>query len=137
MRTIFSARTRASTWRQLSIWLAEAEQELGLDISDEAIAQMKANVTITDHEFEQVAEVEKKCRHDIMSYIQIFGQAAPAADGIIHWGAISCYCTGMHFSEFSHFPCGELTHQFSFLSGPARPGGVRLLRDIQTNQLDP
>lgn len=68
----------------MGIWLAEAEQELGLNISDKAVAQMKANVTITDHEFEQAAEVEKKCRHDIMSHIQIFGQAAPAAAGIIH-----------------------------------------------------
>ena len=46
---------------------------------------MKANVTITDHEFEQAAEVEKKCRHDIMSHIQIFGQVAPTAAGITHY----------------------------------------------------
>lgn len=64
---------------------------------------MEANVTIIDREFEQAAEVEKKCWHDICSHIQIFGQAAPAAAGITHWGA-TCYCTGMHFPEFSHFP---------------------------------
>ena len=67
------------------IWLAEAKQQLRLDVSDEAIARMKANITITDHEFEQAAEVEKKCRHDIMSHIQIFGQVAPTAAGITHY----------------------------------------------------
>ncbi|KAL9132158.1 MAG: hypothetical protein Q9217_000092 [Psora testacea] len=59
MKTIFSARTRASTWRQLWIWLAEAEKELGLDISDEAISQLKANVTMTDKDFEVAAAEEK------------------------------------------------------------------------------
>lgn len=93
MKTIFSARTRASTWRQLWIWLAEAEKELGLDISDQAISQMKANVTMTDQDFEVAAAEEKKRRHDVMAHVHAFGQAAPAAAGIIHWGATSCYCT--------------------------------------------
>lgn len=94
MKSIFSGRTRASTWRQLWIWLAESEKELGLEISDEAIAQMKAAQVMTDAEFAEEAEVEKKTRHDIMAHIEVFGNAAPAAAGIIHWGATSCYCTG-------------------------------------------
>ena len=60
MKTLFSARTRSSTWRQLWVWLAEAERELGLPISEEAIEQMKANVKFTDNDFVVVAEEEKK-----------------------------------------------------------------------------
>jgi adenylosuccinate lyase len=60
MKTIFSARTRASTWRRLWTWLAEAEKELGIDISDEAIKQMKANVVMTDKDFAVAAEEEQR-----------------------------------------------------------------------------
>lgn len=66
MKSLFSARTRATTWRQLWTWLAESEKELGIDISDEAIAQMKANVVMTDHCFKVAAEEERKRRHDVM-----------------------------------------------------------------------
>ncbi|KAK0100534.1 adenylosuccinase ade13 [Cadophora gregata] len=93
MKTLFSARTRSSTWRQLWVWLAEAERELGLPISEEAIAQMKANVTFTDNDFIVAAEEEKKRRHDVMAHVHAFGLVAPAAAGIIHWGATSCYVT--------------------------------------------
>lgn len=61
MKTIFSARTRATTWRLLWVWLAEAEKELGIDISDEAIKQMKANVVMTDKDFVVAAEEETRC----------------------------------------------------------------------------
>ena len=60
MKTLFSARIRSSTWRQLWVWLAEAERELGLPISEEAIEQMKANVKFTDNDFVVAAEEEKK-----------------------------------------------------------------------------
>lgn len=93
MKTIFSARERASTWRQLWVWLAESERELGLDISLEAIQQMKDNVKMTDESFKVAAEEEKKRRHDVMAHVHAFGQLAPAAAGIIHWGATSCYVT--------------------------------------------
>ncbi|QSS54824.1 adenylosuccinate lyase [Histoplasma capsulatum var. duboisii H88] len=93
MKTIFSARTRSTTWRKLWIWLAEAEKELGVEISDEAIAQMKANVLMTDNCFKVAAEEEKRRRHDVMAHVYAFGQVAPAAQGIIHLGATSCYCT--------------------------------------------
>lgn len=93
MKTIFSARTRASTWRQLWVWLAESEKELGLDISDEAITQLKNNITMTDESFKVAAEEEKKRRHDVMAHVHAFGQLAPAAAGIIHWGATSCFVT--------------------------------------------
>ncbi|TAQ85459.1 hypothetical protein B7494_g6207 [Chlorociboria aeruginascens] len=93
MKALFSARTRASTWRQLWIWLAEAEKTLGLDISDDAIAQMKEHVVMTDEDFVVAAEEEKKRRHDVMAHVYAFGQVAPAAAGIIHTGATSCYLT--------------------------------------------
>ncbi|KAF2266589.1 putative adenylosuccinate lyase Ade13 [Lojkania enalia] len=93
MKYIFSPRNRFSTWRQLWIWLAESEKELGLDISDEAIKQMKAHQVIQDDEFKVAAEEEKRRRHDVMAHVHTFGLQAPAAAGIIHWGATSCYCT--------------------------------------------
>lgn len=54
---------------------------------------MKAHATIQDDEFEVAAEEEKRRRHDVMAHVHAFGQVAPAAAGIIHWGATSCYCT--------------------------------------------
>lgn len=60
MKTIFSARNRSGTWRQLWLWLAEAEKELGLPISDEAITQLKENVGFTDEDFVVAAAEEKK-----------------------------------------------------------------------------
>jgi adenylosuccinate lyase len=92
MKYLFSPRNRFSTWRQLWIWLAESEKELGLDISDEAIQQMKQHQIIRDEEFKVAAEEEKKRRHDVMAHVHAFGNVAEAAAGIIHWGATSCYC---------------------------------------------
>ncbi|KAI9658716.1 MAG: adenylosuccinase ade13 [Bathelium mastoideum] len=92
MKKLFSPRTRFSTWRQLWVWLAEAEKELGLAISDEAIAQMKEHIEIQDAEFAIAQEEEARRRHDVMAHVHTLGQAAPAAAGIIHWGATSCYC---------------------------------------------
>ena len=86
MKTIFSARTRASTWRKLWVWLAEAEQELGLVISEDALAEMRANIAFTDEDFKVAAEEERKRRHDVMAHVHAFGQKAPKAAGIIHWG---------------------------------------------------
>jgi adenylosuccinate lyase len=93
MLTLFSARTRASTWRSLWIWLAESQRELGLDISETAIAEMKAHATMSDEDFDVAAAEEKRRRHDVMAHVHAFGLVAPAAAGIIHWGATSCYCT--------------------------------------------
>ncbi|KAG9248026.1 adenylosuccinate lyase [Calycina marina] len=93
MRTIFSARTRGTTWRQLWIALAEAEKELGIDISDEAIVEMKAHAEMTNEDFVVAAEEEKRRRHDVMAHVHAFGQVAPKAAAIIHYGATSCYVT--------------------------------------------
>ena len=93
MKQLFSPRRRFSTWRQLWTWLAEAEKELGLDISDEAISQMRSNIMIQDEEFPIIAEEERRRRHDVMAHVHGFGLKAPSAAGIIHLGATSCYCT--------------------------------------------
>ena len=89
----FSEDKRYSTWRKLWLNLAIAEQRLGLsDITDEGIEQMRANIDNIDYEV--AAAEEKKRRHDVMAHVHAFGQVAPAAAGIIHLGATSCYVTG-------------------------------------------
>ncbi|QIW94668.1 hypothetical protein AMS68_000186 [Peltaster fructicola] len=93
MQYIFSPRNRFSTWRQLWVYLAESEKELGLDISDKAISQLQQHVQIQDDEFATAAVEEKRRRHDVMAHVHTYGVAAPDAAGIIHWGATSCYVT--------------------------------------------
>ena len=93
MVTLFSPRTRASTWRQLWIYLAQSQKELNLPISDEAVQQMEAAKVMTDDDFKVAAVEEKRRRHDVMAHVHAFGQRAPAAEKIIHWGATSCYVT--------------------------------------------
>jgi adenylosuccinate lyase len=94
MKKLWSPRTRFSTWRQLWVWLAESQKELGLpNISDEAISQMKAHVEVKDEEFAGIAKEEASRRHDVMAHVWGYGQVAPDAAGIIHWGATSCYVT--------------------------------------------
>ncbi|KAL8669229.1 MAG: hypothetical protein Q9168_006178 [Polycauliona sp. 1 TL-2023] len=91
---LFSQRSRHSTWRKLWLYLAESEKELGIQsITDEALEQMRSHLVLTDADFE-VARVEEKARrHDVMAHVHAFGKSAPAAAGIIHYGATSCYVT--------------------------------------------
>ena len=91
MSAIFSPRFKFETWRRLWLWLAEEQKRLGLPISDEAIAQLAAQVSAID--FDAAAREEEKTRHDVMAHVRVFGAAAPAARGIIHWGATSAYVT--------------------------------------------
>ncbi|KAI0021623.1 Adenylosuccinate lyase [Xylariomycetidae sp. FL0641] len=94
MSKLFSRRSRHSTWRQLWVYLAESERELGIDtITEEAIEEMKANLTVTDTDFELARIEEKIRRHDVMAHVHAFGLVAPSAAGIIHYGATSCYVT--------------------------------------------
>uniref|UniRef100_A0A8C2YUN5 Adenylosuccinate lyase n=1 Tax=Chinchilla lanigera TaxID=34839 RepID=A0A8C2YUN5_CHILA len=86
---LFSDRNKFRTWRQLWLWLAEAEQTLGLPITDEQIQEMKSNLDNID--FKMAAEEEKKLRHDVMAHVHTFGHCCPKAAGIIHLGATSCY----------------------------------------------
>ncbi|KAL8943825.1 MAG: hypothetical protein Q9216_000818 [Gyalolechia sp. 2 TL-2023] len=93
MQELFSSRRRAETWRLLWLWLAEGQQQLGLPISQTAIDQMRSHMTMSDRDFEIAETEEKRRRHDVMAHVHAFGQAAPEAAGIIHWGATSCYVT--------------------------------------------
>jgi adenylosuccinate lyase len=89
MSELWSARRKFTTWRRCWIALAEAEQELGLEISDEQIEEMRAQVDNID--FERAKEHERRTRHDVMAHIHAYGEVAPKAKGIIHLGATSCY----------------------------------------------
>ena len=89
MKQIFSADTKFRTWRRLWIALAESEQELGLDITDEQIAELKEHEA--DIDYAKAAEYEAKLRHDVMAHVKTYGDCCPKAKGIIHLGATSCY----------------------------------------------
>ncbi len=89
MQYIFSAEMKFKTWRKLWIALAETEQELGLPITDEQIAELRAHKD--DINFETAKEREKLVRHDVMSHVYAYGVQCPKAKGIIHLGATSCY----------------------------------------------
>jgi adenylosuccinate lyase len=89
MQYIFSPDKKFSTWRKLWIALAESEKELGLNITDEQIAEMKEH--IYDINYDVAKEREKQVRHDVMSHVYAYGVQCPKAAGIIHLGATSCY----------------------------------------------
>jgi len=87
MQQLWSAQHKHSTWRRLWLALAESEKEIGLDITDEQIEQMRAH--LDDIDFHSVAEHEARLRHDVMAHIHAFGEVAPKARPIIHLGATS------------------------------------------------
>ncbi len=89
MKYLFSPDMKFKTWRRLWIALAEAEKELGLDITDEQLSELRAHKD--DINFEDAKEREKEVRHDVMSHVYAYGLQCPQAKGIIHLGATSCY----------------------------------------------
>ena len=89
MQYIFSAEKKFKTWRRLWIALAKSERKLGLDISDEQIAELEAFKD--DINYEEAKEREKIVRHDVMSHVYAYGLQCPKAKKIIHLGATSCY----------------------------------------------
>ena len=89
MQYIFSEDKKFRTWRRLWIALAETEKELGLDITDEQIEELKAHKD--DINYDVARAREKVVRHDVMSHVYAYGQQCPKAAGIIHLGATSCY----------------------------------------------
>lgn len=89
MSYLFSDEMKFKTWRKLWVALAECEKELGLNITDEQIQELKENIDNINYE---VAEKrEKEVRHDVMSHVYAYGVQCPSAKGIIHLGATSCY----------------------------------------------
>ena len=85
----FSHNNKFQTWRKLWIALAEIDKDLGLDITDEQIAELKANAENID--YDAAAAYEKKFRHDVMAHVHAYGDVAPSAKGIIHLGATSAF----------------------------------------------
>jgi adenylosuccinate lyase len=91
MARLFSPQARVSTWRRLWVALAEAQRALGLKISEEQVAALRAQVDTID--FDAAAAYERRFRHDVMAQIHALGDAAPLARPIIHLGATSSYVT--------------------------------------------
>ena len=89
MQFIFSPDNKFRTWRRLWIVLAETEQEFGLPITDEQLAELHAHAE--DIDYAAAAAYEKKLRHDVMAHVHTYGDSCPAAKGIIHLCATSCY----------------------------------------------
>ena len=91
MKHLFSPDVKFSTWRKLWVALAEGQMQLGLDITQEQIDDMKEH--IYDINYDVANEYEKKVRHDVMAHVKAYGEQCPKAAGIIHAGATSCYVT--------------------------------------------
>lgn len=91
MSRLWGAERKFRTWRQLWVALAEAEAELGLNISSAQIEQLRQH--IDDIDFAAADRYERKLRHDVMAHVHAYGDVCPEARGIIHLGATSCYVT--------------------------------------------
>ncbi|NLF72787.1 MAG: adenylosuccinate lyase [Candidatus Anammoximicrobium sp.] len=91
MSRLWSDDKKFGTWRRLWVALAEAEQELGLAISDEQIAELRAHVD--DIDYDAANGYERQVRHDVMAHVHAYRDICPAAGPIIHLGATSCYVT--------------------------------------------
>lgn len=89
MKRLFSDDYKFSTWRRLWVALAESEKELGLEISDSQLEQMRAH--INDIDYDAAARHEHEVRHDVMAHVLTYGECCPEAKPIIHLGATSCY----------------------------------------------
>jgi len=87
MRAIWSDHRKFSTWRRLWLALAEAQQQLGLDITDAQLQALRANLDRID--YDKAAEYERQFRHDVMAHVHTLGDAAPEARAIVHLGATS------------------------------------------------
>ena len=91
MSGIWSAQTKHSTWRKLWVALAQSQQDLGLEISDAQIEELRVNVENID--FDKAAKYEREVRHDVMAHVHAYKDLCPGAGGIIHLGATSCFVT--------------------------------------------
>jgi adenylosuccinate lyase len=91
MAQLFGDQRKFSTWRRLWLALAEAEQELGLAISDQQLQELREAQDAID--WEAAAKYERELRHDVMAHVHTLGDACPIARPIIHWGATSCFVT--------------------------------------------
>lgn len=122
MARLFGAQKKFSTWRRLWLELAKAQKKLGLDIKQTQINEMARH--LDDIDFKKAAAYEKKFRHDVMSHIHIFGEAAPKAAPIIHLGATSCFVADnadlIIMREALEIIAGKLAAVISLLAGFAK-----------------
>jgi adenylosuccinate lyase len=91
MAELWSEQRKFTTWRKIWLWLAEAEQELGLPITDVQLAEMREH--LDDIDFAAAQAYERRFRHDVMAHVHAFGDVCPTARPIIHLGATSCSIT--------------------------------------------
>lgn len=91
MQALWSERRRIGLWRRLWLALLEAQKELGIEIPDAAVVQVRAH--LDDADLERAAEYEKRLRHDVMAHIHALGDQAPAARAFLHLGATSAFVT--------------------------------------------
>ena len=89
MQYLFSADKKFTTWRKLWVALARAEMKLGLNVTQEQVDELEANINNID--YAMAAKEEKEVRHDVMAHVHTYGKACPKAEKIIHLGATSCY----------------------------------------------
>ena len=91
MQTLWGEPHRIGLWRRLWLALAESQRELGLDVPEQAMVQMKAH--LDDADLAIAARYERRFRHDVMAHIHAFGDQAPAARPYLHLGATSAFVT--------------------------------------------
>ena len=91
MQALWGERRRIGLWRRLWLALMEVERELGLDIPERALSELRAH--LDDADLDRAAEHEKRVRHDVMAHIHHLGEQAPAARAYLHLGATSAYVT--------------------------------------------
>jgi adenylosuccinate lyase len=122
MQTLWGEPHRIGLWRRLWLALAEAERELGLDVPEEAIAQMRAHLDSAD--MAAAARYERRFRHDVMAHIHAFGEQAPLARAFLHLGATSAFVTDnadlIVMREGLRLLLGRLLAVLSALEGFAR-----------------
>jgi adenylosuccinate lyase len=122
MQTLWGEPHRIGLWRRLWLALAEAERELGLDVPEEALAQMRAHLDAAD--LTAAARYERRFRHDVMAHIHAFGEQAPLARAFLHLGATSAFVTDnadlIVMREGLRLLLGRLLAVLSALEGFAR-----------------
>jgi adenylosuccinate lyase len=122
MQTLWGEPHRIGLWRRLWLALAEAERELGLDVPEQALAQMRAHLDAAD--LAAAARFERRFRHDVMAHIHAFGEQAPLARAFLHLGATSAFVTDnadlIVMREGLRLLLGRLLAVLSALEGFAR-----------------
>jgi adenylosuccinate lyase len=129
MQEIWGPVHRFGVWRRLWLALAEAQQELGLPVSDEALDQMRDG--LDDLDLDRAAEYERRFRHDVMAHVHLFGDVAPAAKGIIHLGATSAFI-GDNTDLIQHREALQLTRDRVVRCIELLAGFARAHRDLPT-----